>query len=176
MGGRLALASTLAGIAGLRALVIVSATPGIEDDSARQARRSEDERRAARLEKDGLSAFVSTWYAQPLFASLDHQPSLREDLIRRRTSGSSVELARALRGLSVGQQPSYWGELSRLPMPSLWVAGAEDTVYMKLTERAASLSPSSRTLMVRHSGHMPHGERPAECLGGIVDFLDQHLE
>ncbi len=176
MGGRLALATAVAGVPSLRALVIVSASPGLEDGPVRAARLAEDERRAERLEAEGLPAFVRTWYDQPLFASLARQPALRERLTQRRSEGAAAERASALRGLSVGNQPSYWGSLGRLGMPSLWVAGEEDAAYTAVAQRAVSLSGRGRALIVPSAGHMPHIEQPAGCLAGIAEFLEQHLE
>ena len=183
MGGRLALATAVAGVPSLRALIIVSASPGLDDGTVRAARLAEDEHRAGRLEAEGLPAFVRTWYDQALFASLARQPTLRERLIQLRSQGSAVERANALRGLSVGNQPSYWDALGRLDTPSLWVAGEEDASYTGIARRAAgsawravNLSGRGRALILPSAGHMPHIEQPEVCLAGIAEFLGQQLE
>lgn len=176
MGGRLALTLALiAGLERLQALVVLSASPGLETAAERERRRQEDETRAARLERDGLPAFLADWYTQPLFASLNRQPALRAHLLEQRGAGSAPELARALRGLSVAQQRPLWNELPGLKEPALFVAGAEDAAYAGLMQRAADLSPLGRSLMVPHSGHMPHLEQPGACLAAVAEFIEQHV-
>lgn len=176
MGGRLALAAALTGQHTLKALIILSASAGLENERARLERAREDDARAARLERDGLPVFVRTWYEQPLFASLAQQESLKAKLVEQRSQGAAPELAMALRGLSVGQQPSLWDQLPALHVPALFIAGANDAAYVAHAERAAGLSPLGAGLMVAHSGHMPHLEQPGACLDGMVNFVQQHVE
>jgi 2-succinyl-6-hydroxy-2,4-cyclohexadiene-1-carboxylate synthase len=177
MGGRLALAVALtAGLESLKALVIISASPGLEESAARGQRLREDEARAGTLEQGGLPAFLKTWYDQPLFASLRKQPALRQALVDQRSGGRADELARALRGLSVGHQRPLWNELPGLQTPALFVAGEEDAVYGATARRAADLSPLGRSLMVPACGHMPHLEQPALCLDAVAEFVQQHVE
>lgn len=176
MGGRLALAVAAQGIPGLRALIIISATPGIEDRSALDSRRIEDYARAQRLESEGLSAFLEGWYEQPLFSSLAQRPDLREDLIRRRAQGAASELAKALRGLSVSVQESFWPSLGGLTVPSLWIAGEEDARYAAIAKRAASLSGNGRARIVPLCGHLPHVEQAETTKAEIIQFLEQQRE
>lgn len=177
MGGRLALTVALtAGLENLKATVIVSASPGLEESASRAQRLREDEARARDLEQRGLPAFLETWYDQPLFASLRRQPALRQALLDKRSGGRADELAKALRGLSVGHQRPMWNELPGLPSPVLFVAGEEDAVYGATARRAADLSPLGRSLMVPACGHMPHLEQPALCLDAVAEFVQQHVE
>lgn len=176
LGGRAALTLALtAGLKRVQALVVVSASPGLENAADRERRAREDEARAAALERDGLPVFLSEWYAQPLFASLAGQPDLRARLLAQRSSASAPELARALRGMSVAHQRPLWNELPGLREPALFVAGAEDAAYAGMMQRAADLSPVGRSLMVPRSGHMPHLEQPGVCLAALAEFIEQHV-
>ena len=49
-------------------LVLVSGTPGIEDDSERSTRVQADDELASRIESIGTPAFLQEWIRQPLFA------------------------------------------------------------------------------------------------------------
>ena len=69
LGGRVALHFALAAPELLWALVLESASPGIDDPMERDARFASDAQLAASLERDGIEAFVDRWQAQPLFAS-----------------------------------------------------------------------------------------------------------
>ena len=86
MGGRLALHLALARPNLVHALVLIGATPGIEDPASRAERRAADETLAATLERDGLDAFLAGWLAQPLFASLPTEAAALDDAATRRRS------------------------------------------------------------------------------------------
>ncbi|MCB9373637.1 MAG: alpha/beta fold hydrolase [Microthrixaceae bacterium] len=70
MGGRMCLEAALRHPGAVTALVLVSATAGIDDADERAARRVSDEALAARLETVGVDAFVDQWLSLPLFAGL----------------------------------------------------------------------------------------------------------
>src|SRR5207244_5173075 len=70
MGGRLCLRLALDRPEVVQRLVLVSASPGIQDDGERAARRDADERLARQIERDGADVFLERWIAQPLFATL----------------------------------------------------------------------------------------------------------
>ena len=177
MGGRLALATALTGPAKLKAVVIVSATAGWEEESDRVRRCAVDDQRAHALEDTGPGLFLETWYDQPVFSSLQQQPGLKAELMARRgQSGDGREWARALRSFSAGRQPSYWSALAELAVPALFVAGELDPLYVAHARRAASLSPLGSAFIVPGCGHLPHEEARETTLQGIVDFIQEHLE
>jgi pimeloyl-ACP methyl ester carboxylesterase len=74
MGGRMALHLALSHPSVVERLVLVSATAGIDDPAAREARIASDEALAARAERIGAEAFVAEWVAQPMFAGLPPLP------------------------------------------------------------------------------------------------------
>jgi 2-succinyl-6-hydroxy-2,4-cyclohexadiene-1-carboxylate synthase len=52
------------------------------------------------------------------------------------------KLARSLRGMGLGSQPSLWEELARLWVPALAVAGELDGKFVRVSRRMAALSPN----------------------------------
>ncbi len=70
MGARFCLHLALSNPELVRGLVLIGGTAGIEDPAERAARREQDLADAARIERDGLEAFLDAWLAQPLFAGL----------------------------------------------------------------------------------------------------------
>ncbi len=159
MGGRLCLALALERPDLVPALVLVSASPGIDDERERATRRAADERLALDIERDGMDAFLERWLAQPLFESLPR------DLagVETRRRGNSVErLTHQLRALGQGVQPSLWHRLPELAMPVLIVTGAYDRKYREVAERmAAAIGDNARTETVPAAGHALHLEQPA---------------
>src|SRR6266540_1710121 len=65
LGGRLCLRLALDRPELVRALVLVGASPGIQDPAARAERRAADEALAAAVERDGVAAFLDRWPAGP---------------------------------------------------------------------------------------------------------------
>lgn len=169
MGGRLALYLALVQPERIQRLVLESASPGLASEEERANRRSVDETRAERIEED-LTAFLEDWYRQPLFQSLERH-DLVEEMVATRRSNDPSELARALRGLSPGRQPSLWERLDGLKIPTLLLTGALDSKYVTITERAARQIESSRRVVVPRAGHNVHAERPKSFLNHLTQFL-----
>src|SRR5947199_2172883 len=61
MGGRVALHVALALSSRVRRLVLIGASPGIEDPGEREARREADERLAAEIEASTIEGFARRW-------------------------------------------------------------------------------------------------------------------
>jgi 2-succinyl-6-hydroxy-2,4-cyclohexadiene-1-carboxylate synthase len=171
MGGRVALRALAEAPEAYSAAVIESAHPGLECQAEREERLAADERTAGRIETEPLPDFVKAWYGQPLFQSLRRQPDRLDALVRGRCREDPRELARGLRGLSLGRQPPMWDLLATLPMPLLWVAGAMDGTYAALAERAAGRNRLASLLQVADAGHNVHAEQPWTFATAIRTFL-----
>ncbi|HEV2094836.1 MAG TPA: 2-succinyl-6-hydroxy-2,4-cyclohexadiene-1-carboxylate synthase [Rubrobacter sp.] len=175
MGGRLALYLALRHPDRCAGLFVESASPGLESSEERARRRRADEGRAARLEGGDLRGFLRDWYRQPIFATLARD----EDLLRRTIEGKSgndpAELARSLRGMGTGSQPSLWKELPNLRVPALAVAGGLDAKFVGISRRMASLGPGMRPSVVPGAGHNVHAEAPGAYLSLLQHFLSTVL-
>lgn len=171
MGGRLALFFALRYPDRCRRLVLESASPGLSATGEREARREVDEARARALEAGNFRAFLDRWYRQPLFETLAARPGLVLTMIERRLRNDPEELARALRGLGTGWQPSLWERLPELQVSTLAVAGALDGKYVEIAEHMAVVSPKIRTAVVPNTGHNVHEENA----GAFRDILKDYL-
>ena len=168
MGGRLALHLALVKPDLVRALVLIGATAGIEDDDERDTRRIADERLADELERDGVDAFLTRWLAQPLFASLPRDAAAIDD--RRRNTAAG--LASSLRLAGTGRQQPLWDVLPALAMPVLVVAGDRDAKYVALGHRLAmGIGENARFAAVQDAGHAAHLEQPARFVAILREWL-----
>jgi 2-succinyl-6-hydroxy-2,4-cyclohexadiene-1-carboxylate synthase len=172
MGGRLALYLALRHPERCSGLFLESASPGPEDAKERAARRASDEERARRLESGGFEEFLEDWYRQPLFSSLARDEELLGRTIEVRRRNDPEELARSLRGMGTGNQPSLWAELSGLQVPALAVAGALDPKFVGVSRRMAGLCPSMRAVVVPGAGHNVRVEAPEQYIASLKDFLE----
>src|SRR3954453_1003208 len=140
LGGRLALHALLNGAHYERA-ILVSTGLGIEDDSARAARRASDEAWAQRFESEDFDTVMAAWNAQPVLAG----PAL--------TRTRDDYDPRALREWSSGALPPVASRLHELTIPTLWIAGARDAKYVAEAKRGGSLAPDARVMTVEGAGH-----------------------
>ncbi len=172
LGGRVALHLALAAPKRLSALVVESASPGIEDAAAREARRKSDAALADDLEREGIEAFVDRWQAQPLFASQSRlAPDIQERQRRQRLANSPLGLANSLRGMSAGAQAFLLPQLAVLRLPALLVAGALDERYVAEATRLAKTLPAAALEVVADAGHAVHLERPEAFALAVGEFL-----
>lgn len=169
MGGRVCLRLAVDRPELVRALVLVSTSPGIEDEAERAARREADDALAARIEREGLEGFLRGWLAQPMFEGLP--PETIED--RRRNTAEG--LAAALRAMGPGAMEPLWDRLGVLVMPIRLITGERDPKYIQIAERMRSLIPAMpRIARVSGAGHAAHLEAPEMVSGFIESFLVRH--
>jgi 2-succinyl-6-hydroxy-2,4-cyclohexadiene-1-carboxylate synthase len=167
MGGRLCLQLAVDRPEMVQRLVLVSATPGIDDAAERAARRQADEELAASIERNGLDRFLDRWLALPLFATLPRDAAGLDD--RRRNTAEG--LASSLRLAGTGTQDPLWDRLGELSMPVLLVAGALDARYVAIGKRMATLLPGSMLEVIADAGHAVHLEYPDAFADVLVRWL-----
>jgi 2-succinyl-6-hydroxy-2,4-cyclohexadiene-1-carboxylate synthase len=169
MGGRLALHLALGRPEVVEALVLVSATAGIEDATERAERREADDALARRLETIGLDAFLDEWLRGPLFARLTPDAADLPD--RRRNTAAG--LASSLRLAGTGTQEPLWSRLPELSMPVLVVAGDQDETFAAVGRRmAAEIGPNASYADVPGAGHSAHLEQPAVFVRTVRRWMD----
>jgi 2-succinyl-6-hydroxy-2,4-cyclohexadiene-1-carboxylate synthase len=157
MGGRIALHAALV-LGGVERLVLVGASPGLEQREAREQRRAEDEELAAVIEHSTIEEFARRWALTPVLRGLPPETAkaAHVDRLRSRPSG----LAAALRGLGTGALPPLWDRLHELAMPVTLIAGEHDAKFRQVAERMAAAIHHARVVVVTGAGHAVHLEAP----------------
>ena len=173
MGGRTALHVAAAHPGAVERMVLIGASPGIADRTERETRVAADESLARRIEDDGIEAFVDHWENIPLFASQRRRlpDPLRARIRAGRLACGTLGLANSLRGMGAGAQEPLHQALAGIDLPTLWLAGSEDSKYMGNGASMAAAMPRARFLAVTGAGHAAQVEQPEFCAGAITAFL-----
>jgi 2-succinyl-6-hydroxy-2,4-cyclohexadiene-1-carboxylate synthase len=166
LGARFALHAALGAPHRIARLVLIGPTAGIEDDEARAERRRRDEETATSLAgAPDVDAFVTSWLAAPMFASL------RETGADERRRNTPAGLASSLRLAGAGTQSPLWHRLGELTMPVLVLAGATDPRYQALGARLAAGVAHGRFALIPGAGHAAHLEQPAVTAAIVRSWL-----
>jgi 2-succinyl-6-hydroxy-2,4-cyclohexadiene-1-carboxylate synthase len=171
-GGRIALGVALEHPALVSHLALISASPGIADPAAREARRRADEDLAARIERDGLGAFLDEWLENPAVAVAGVDPGRLAADRRLRETNTAPGLAAALRGMGQGAQPPLRDRLGELAMPVVLVCGERDRPYTALAVEMAGRISAARVTVVPAAGHNPVLEAPGAVAAALAALVE----
>ena len=173
LGGRAALRFAVRHEDRVTALVVESASPGIDDPAERAARVAADAALADAIERDGVPAFVDRWERLPLWASQAALPdAMRARLRAQRLANDPVGLANSLRGAGAGADGPVLGALGALRRPTLVVAGALDGKYVALGDAIGRAVGGARVVVVPGAGHAVHVEQRDAFGDAVRTFLD----
>jgi 2-succinyl-6-hydroxy-2,4-cyclohexadiene-1-carboxylate synthase len=168
MGGRIALGGAVRTPSRISGLILESASPGLEGENERRARRRADEALAEGILRGGMEAFVDHWMGLPLFATQGKlPPKIREANRERRLKNRPECMAACLRGIGTGAQPSFWDSLSEIKVPTLLLAGEEDEKFTAIALKMSEAIPGSTLQVMPKAGHAIHLENPFAMLAAV---------
>jgi 2-succinyl-6-hydroxy-2,4-cyclohexadiene-1-carboxylate synthase len=151
-------------------LALVSASPGLPERE-RQPRRVADAALATRIEQIGTARFIGEWLANPLTSTAGVDPDVRARDYALRLENSAAGLAAALRGLGQATVPYCGDQLTDLPIPVMFIAGANDTRYAGLA-RTMAARRGTRAEIVRGAGHNLILEDPGAVAAAVRRLLE----
>ena len=170
MGGRLALYLALEFPQYFPKVILESGSPGLATEIEREERRQKDELLAKQLETNDLQLFVQGWYHQPLFHSLKKHHKFNH-VLQSRLQNNPLELAKSLRYMGPGVQPSLWEKLPENQVDLLLLAGQSDGKFIKIHQEMCQIAPRTQWQIIPHSGHNIHLENVPAWLTAIQEFL-----
>jgi len=168
LGARVVLHAAFAHPELVQSCVLISGTPGIEDEKDREQRRTNDERLADRVINVGVQVFIDEWLTQPLFSTLTGEQSRREE----RLSNTPEGLANSLRTAGTGTQENLWPRLGDISTRTLLVVGERDPKFLEIAMRMNEALPNSSLSVIGAAGHSAHLEQPANVALNLAAFLD----
>ncbi len=175
MGGRLALYLTLYFPHRFPKLVLESASPGLRTSAERQERIKRDGQIARKLErcleKNDFIAFLQNWYQQPVFGNIQNHPQYQH-LIEIRIQNNPLELAKSLRFMGTGCQPSLWEKLQDNPNDFLLLVGENDKKFVDINQQIAEICQDCQLKIVSNASHNIHFEKPKDFVENIKFFLN----
>lgn len=167
MGARMALHAAIQHPYAMTGLILVSGTPGIEDDAEREARVQADEELASRIEMIGTSAFIQEWIRQPLFA----KSKFSDEEIQDRCKNTATSLATSLRTCGTGQQESLWSQLQEIKIPVLLICGTRDEKFVEIAKRMNQMISWSTMRILDKAGHNAHLDQPEDFAQAVNWWL-----
>ena len=170
MGGRLALFLSISVRNLWSAAVFESVTPGLLKEKQRVERQTKDNKIARKLENNNLEDFLVDWYQQPLFDSLRNNKNF-QSILKRRMMNSPEELAKALRMMGVGVQPSLWNNCKTIKIPILLLAGEFDRKFSNIINDMKSINKDFNSKIIENAGHNIHLEQPQAYAKELHNFL-----
>lgn len=176
MGGRLALYLTLYFPQRFSKIILESASPGLSTEAERLERVKHDEQIARKLERsvarNDFTVFLSHWYTQPIFGSIKNHSQF-EQLIEVRLQNNPIELAKSLRFMGIGCQPSLWEKLKYNTIPSLLLAGGSDDKFIDINTEMTQACKFCQLKVINYSGHNIHFEKVKAFVENVRKFLTQ---
>lgn len=177
MGGRLALYLTVHFPERFIGAVLESASPGLKTEEERRQRVQRDRQLATELETTDFGEFLTNWYEQPLFASMKcfadslKRSSTFAQMLERRQQNQPTELAKSLRNLGSGSQPSLWAELAHNQVPLLLLIGELDQKFVQINQEMQALCSSAQIQIIAGCGHNVHFENMQSFLESLRGFF-----
>ncbi|MBW4634421.1 MAG: 2-succinyl-6-hydroxy-2,4-cyclohexadiene-1-carboxylate synthase [Iphinoe sp. HA4291-MV1] len=174
MGGRLALYLTLHFPHRFPKVVLESASPGLLTEAERVERVKRDEQIARKLERsidrNDFATFLANWYSQTIFGTIKNHPQF-QSLIEVRLQNNSIELAKSLRFMGTGCQPSLWEKLKENMNLLLLLAGEYDEKFIEINTEMTKICEFCQLKIVSHSGHNIHFENVKIFIESIKEFF-----
>ena len=164
LGGRLALHSLLTSNF-WNAAIIISANPGLKNESEKQARIRIDTEWAKRFKNENWNDVIKAWNSQSVFSN--SQCSLK----REENSTLKSEISKILINYSLGKQENLRNKIKLINIPILWLAGEQDIKFANIAYEMQELNKNISLQIIPNAGHRVPWDNPKEFRSILNNFL-----
>lgn len=165
LGGRLAMHALLSRPELWSGAIIISAHPGLFDDSAKKQRIEQDGCWAKRFESEAWDTLMHSWEGADIFKNGTRRFERKEqDYVRS-------DLAAIMRNWSLGVQENLAQEIAKLDMPILWIAGKNDLRYASSAACMKLKHEMSKVWIASNAAHRVPWDCPDDFKRQIEDFM-----
>lgn len=172
MGGRIALAYTLAYPNEIDRLVLESASYGECDLVNRLKRRKSDLELAKKIRENGIEWFSEYWSSLSIFESQRRLPkSIIDEIVKRRLLNRAHALSNTLLCTGQGKFPCLKNQIFNLPMPVLYISGEYDRKYNQIGNEFTKLNSNIKHKIIEGVGHNTH----IEDINAFIEVLNKFL-
>lgn len=165
LGGRLALHSLVSSNL-WDAAIIISANPGLKDESEKQSRIKNDTTWALRFQNEGWDEVLKDWNSQTVFANFQNSLCREEYTINKHA------IKEMLINFSLGNQENLREEIKLLNIPILWLAGERDSKFVEIAIEMQESSNNILAKIIPNAGHRVPWDNPKEFINTLNSFLD----
>ena len=160
MGGRLALYLTLHFPRRFHKVILESASPGLSTEEERLERVKRDgqiARKLSRSVENDFINFLDNWYKVQIFGNIKKHPGF-DRMIENRLQNNPLELAKSLRLMGTGVQPSLWEKLQNNQVPLLLLVGEKDRKFIDINRRMTEVNRLCELKIIENAAHNIHLE------------------
>jgi 2-succinyl-6-hydroxy-2,4-cyclohexadiene-1-carboxylate synthase len=169
LGGRLALHALLDQPNLWKGAIIISAHPGLSQESEKEKRWEHDNLWANRFKQENWIDLMDAWNNQEIFSTGTFHFNRQEKDFQR------DHLAHLLTTGSLAHQADLREPLSNLNLPILWITGSRDAKYTQLADSIPLIHPLSQKNQIPHAGHRAPWEQPV-AFANLVKAFIQRIE
>jgi pimeloyl-ACP methyl ester carboxylesterase len=150
------------------ALVLANTRPGAETSESKASRLQ----LADKVLREGKDSFIEEMLSKLLSqATRTNRPDIADAARRMMQSMSAEDIAGVQRGMA--ERPDSVAMLATINVPTLLIAGEEDSIPLSEFELMRQQIPGSRLQVISQAGHYAALEKPAEFGALLRKFFDE---
>ena len=157
LGGRIALHLARRYPSSVLSLILESCHPGLQSEQDKAQRKVNDAQWADKLTHLDITAFLTQWYQQAVFADLSITE--QQTMITRRSGNQGATLSNCYQATSLAQQADLWDTPAVISASCFFIAGSNDKKFLSLATRWQQQYPL-KLYAVNASGHNVHSAAP----------------
>ncbi|RDB37215.1 MAG: hypothetical protein DCC88_00865 [Spirobacillus cienkowskii] len=166
LGGRLALHALIESKK-WDAAIIISANPGLLNNSDKQARILNDKLWSHRFLTEKWEFVLHLWNSQDIFLNS------KINFNRAENNFNKIEIANILNKFSLGKQENLREKIKNLDIPILWLAGENDIKFIKILYEMKDINKKIEAKTILDSGHRSPWENQAEFVKISLNFINK---